>query len=475
MKHLIFCLGLSAAFEPNIRANVIEDGESDLIVAAYGNLIDESYSAFPTPFSLEDVRSMCRAVVEHKTCAAVPEPKRHHCDLLGERDSGQLAGLGEGLRDSLTGSLDMLKVLGQQIFQVSTEEKVARVRQSLGALRDFWLGRYRSSADDPTINYPAAHTAGGLAVSAYEAAEQMLVRGWNCYNPKARASLAGALLGEVAFEGAAMLPLSVGGLGRLFLFGRLGNLKKLGEVEKLERMRELRQLKNLGPAEQLELRNLELEDVDLGLVITHLGPEARRVEADALNKARAAKYDEIMKRPSAGEDFVPVIPALPALTTEQALQNAKASFYEMMISRKHWKDTGEMTLARQEYNNYRGNLLRRKRELREAVGKAEENIYKGQQRILSENLDGQQKAFLEASIANQRKERKQALDALRKIDKESPGKAQAFIRLQEQRYDELIQSQPAKDLRRGQPLHEFGEKIKKLEEKIAREASDGRS
>ena len=88
------------------------------------------------------------------------------------------------------------------------------------------------------------------------------------------------------------------------------------------------------------------------------------------------------------------------------------------------------------------------------------------------DLDNQQKAFLEANIADQRKKHKETRDTLKKITEESDAKAQTFVRMQEQRYDQLIESHPARDLRRGEPLHDLGEEIKRLEEQIARETGD---
>ena len=165
------------------------------------------------------------------------------------------------------------------------------------------------------------------------------------------------------------------------------------------------------------------------------------------------------------------------IEAEQALQNTKIHFYERMVSEGHWPDTKEMAQARREfweylrgdeYQKYLRDSARRKRELREILSKAYITINKNREQILAGGLDNQQVAFINANIEIQSGERKRVLDALRKIDGELPGKVQAFMRVQEQRYNQLMESHPVGDLLdRDQPLHEFGEQIKKLEEQIA--------
>ena len=203
-------------------------------------------------------------------------------------------------------------------------------------------------------------------------------------------------------------------LGKLSISAGTGRLEREGELEKLERMRELEQLENPGEEEQLELRDLKLEDVDLNMGITLLGPQGLRMEADALTKARAAKYDKIMGRPSSSRGFTPIIPTLPTPTAEEALQSIKARFYERMVSQGHWADTKYMVMARQEYKNYLGNLSRRKKELAETIRDIEDDIGKKWQQILAGDLDNQQKAFLEANIADQRKKHKETAGYLEK-------------------------------------------------------------
>ena len=133
-----------------------------------------------------------------------------------------------------------------------------------------------------------------------------------------------------------------------------------------------------------------------------------------------------------------------------------------------------MILARQQYNNYRGNLVPAQTgNSMRPPARPEENIHKKPANgFWPEILDDQTKGLFGGQYYGRKEgSAKRALDTLRKNHQRvPPEKAQTFIRLQEQRYDQLIQSRPAKRLASGaNPCTELGEKKSKTLEETNRQ------